>query len=95
MEAPLENAITLCGTMFGLKTYRHRLFESNFNFTVPEHPEHKNTNAKMGRPPKKDEFIQVVGHFSGVKFAPRRYGYKLAGSKRISSSNTTLHILSI
>lgn len=27
--APLKNTITLCGTMFGLKTIRHRLFETN------------------------------------------------------------------
>jgi len=27
-DAPLINALTLCGTMFGLKTHRHRKFES-------------------------------------------------------------------
>jgi len=27
--APMDNAITLCGSMFGLKIIRHRLFESN------------------------------------------------------------------
>lgn len=28
-SAPLENPIMLCGTMFGMKTTRHRLFETN------------------------------------------------------------------
>jgi DNA (cytosine-5)-methyltransferase 1 len=28
--APLRNPITLCGSSFGLKVRRHRLFESNF-----------------------------------------------------------------
>lgn len=28
--APLENAVTLCGSMFGLDVKRHRVFESNF-----------------------------------------------------------------
>ncbi len=28
--APLENPVTLCGSMFGLDVKRHRLFESNF-----------------------------------------------------------------
>lgn len=28
--APLESAVTLCGSMFGLDVQRHRLFESNF-----------------------------------------------------------------
>jgi DNA (cytosine-5)-methyltransferase 1 len=27
--APLENYVMLCGSMFGLKVYRHRLFECN------------------------------------------------------------------
>lgn len=38
--APLKSPITLCGNMFGLGTYRHRLFESNFRIDVPGHPEH-------------------------------------------------------
>jgi len=29
MGAPLPGAIVLCGTMFGLRVFRHRLFESN------------------------------------------------------------------
>ena len=40
--APLENPITLCGTMFpGLRVLRHRLFEC-YGFTVPQpaHPAH-------------------------------------------------------
>src|SRR5579863_7270873 len=28
--SPARNAVKLCGTQFGLKVYRHRLFESNF-----------------------------------------------------------------
>lgn len=28
--APLENSVTLCGSMFGLDVKRHRIFESNF-----------------------------------------------------------------
>lgn len=37
--APLS-AFTLCGQMFGLPIYRHRLFESNFLVMVPSHPRH-------------------------------------------------------
>jgi DNA (cytosine-5)-methyltransferase 1 len=38
--APLENSVTLCGSMFGLGVRRHRLFEANFPITQPEcdHP---------------------------------------------------------
>lgn len=33
--APLENPITLCGSMFGLDVRRHRLFEASFPILVP------------------------------------------------------------
>lgn len=65
-DAPLIQPLVLCGQMFGLKTYRHRLFETSFpceqmicTHTAPQ--------AKMGRPPKDGEFIQVVGNFSNVE----------------------------
>ncbi len=38
--SPLRNAVMLCGTMFGLKVIRHRLFESSIWLAVPEHPRH-------------------------------------------------------
>lgn len=64
--APVQNPIELCGLMFGLNFYRHRLFEMNFKCEVPVHPLHTKPLAKMGRPPKEDEVLQFVGHFSGV-----------------------------
>ena len=67
--SPLINPVELCGSMFGLRTYRHRLFETSFPVTVPEHPQHISPQAKMGRPPKDGEFIHVVGNFSGVGYA--------------------------
>jgi DNA (cytosine-5)-methyltransferase 1 len=33
--SPLLNPVTLCGSMFGLDVRRHRLFESNMEFTTP------------------------------------------------------------
>ena len=66
-DDPLIDPVMLCGAMFGLETYRHRLFESNFPLTVPEHPEHVARTAKMGRPPQPGEFMHVVGNFSGVE----------------------------
>jgi DNA (cytosine-5)-methyltransferase 1 len=32
--APLRSPIELCGTMFGLQTWRHRLFECNFQVPI-------------------------------------------------------------
>ncbi len=42
MSAPLlkERSIVLCGGMFGLRTYRHRRFESNATLLSPGHPKH-------------------------------------------------------
>lgn len=38
--APMRKDAVLCGGMFGLRTYRHRWFESNVPLTAPEHPKH-------------------------------------------------------
>lgn len=84
--SPLHNPITLCGTMFGLRTYRHRLFETSYPVAQPEHPPHTAKNTKMGRPPKEGEYLQIVGHFSGVPLAreimglPHMNQYELAQS---------------
>lgn len=67
--APLENPIMLCGAMFGLRTYRHRLFECSFPVSQPFHPEHDAPNRKMGRPVRDGEMMHIVGNFSGVQKA--------------------------
>jgi len=67
--APLVNPIELCGAMFGLRTYRHRLFECSFPIVAPLHPEHTAPLRKMGRPVRDGEFIHVVGNFSGAQLA--------------------------
>jgi len=67
--APLVDPITLCGTMFGLKVYRHRWFECSFPVDEPHHPEHIAPLRKMGRKPQPGDFMHIVGNFSGVKQA--------------------------
>lgn len=64
--APLVEPVELCGEMFGLETYRHRLFETNWELTAPPHPTHVARTTKMGRPPKPGEYMHIVGNFSGV-----------------------------
>lgn len=66
--APLRDPITLCGARFGLRTYRHRLFETGgeLTLTAPAHPEHTAPLRKMGRPPRDGDMIHAVGNFSGV-----------------------------
>jgi DNA (cytosine-5)-methyltransferase 1 len=51
MAAPLikERSIVLCGSMFGLRTYRHRRFESSLELVAPEHPKHTVLTATKQR----------------------------------------------
>ena len=84
--SPLINPVILCGTMFGLQTYRHRLFESNWPIIQPKHPQHIAPNARMGRKPKSHEFIQYVGHFSGVKIVQDMTGLHWLGQKELAQS---------
>ena len=67
--SPLESPFELCGSMFGLGTYRHRLFETNFYVDVPSHDPHTTRTTKMGRKPVDGEMMHVVGNFSGVEKA--------------------------
>lgn len=67
--APLLYPIELCGAMFGLRTYRHRLFESNVVLGIPPHPTHLAPTRKMGRAPAAGDFMHIVGNFSGAAMA--------------------------
>lgn len=51
MAAPLDKArsIVLCGEMFGLRTYRHRRFESELSLVAPSHPKHVTPTATKQR----------------------------------------------
>lgn len=84
--SPLINPIELCGSMFGMRTYRHRLFECSIAIEPPPHPEHKARSAKMGRPPADDEFIQYVGHFPGVGLVQEMTGLHWLGQKELAQS---------
>ena len=64
--APLRFAIVLCGTMFGLKVIRHRVFESSEWLWQPEHPRHE---GSVGN----GDFVTVAGHGGESK------DYTLAG----------------
>jgi DNA (cytosine-5)-methyltransferase 1 len=70
----LRDPHMLCGTMFGLRLYRHRLFETNWPYTAPLHPTHFAPQVKMGRKPKPHEMLQPVGNFSGVAEAREAMG---------------------
>jgi DNA (cytosine-5)-methyltransferase 1 len=71
--APLENPVMLCGAMFGLKTYRHRIFESNVPLTVPPHPKHETPTSKAGHW-KPGTLISVAGNCAPMAMAREAMG---------------------
>lgn len=67
-NAPLINAVTLCGTMFpGLRVLRHRLFEANFEIVPPPHKKHPKVHtfdkrkSHFGKTDDMRDFVQVTG----------------------------------
>jgi len=66
MGAPLRDPVMLCGAMFGLKTYRHRFFESNIPLTAPPHSPHTTPTSKAGHW-KPGTFVSVAGHCAPIQ----------------------------
>ena len=75
-KSEMGNPFMLCGTMFGLKTIRHRLFECYPPvYFAPASCKHYLKTQKQGRLPHPDNhFITVTGHFPGQEFARRAMG---------------------
>lgn len=55
MGAPLINPVMLCGTQFGLRVFRHRLFETSFFMLGIPHMPHRDRIGVNG-------FVCVAGH---------------------------------
>ena len=62
----LCHPILLCGSMFGLRTYRHRLFEISIDTPLILHPGHGIRQGQLRGPAdgRAAYMIQVVGHSS-------------------------------
>jgi DNA (cytosine-5)-methyltransferase 1 len=73
-RAPLHNPIKLCGAMFGLRVYRHRLFESNMLLLQPSHIKHRVKAAPPGAIAREDEYWCVGGHFGHKEEAQAAMG---------------------
>lgn len=71
--APLNGPVMLCGAMFGLKTYRHRMFESNMPLLVPDHPKHRVPTSKAGHW-KPGTYISVAGNCAPIAMAREAMG---------------------
>ncbi len=56
----MVNPIRLCGTQFGLRLLKHRLFDSNVPLIAPEHPRH---TGSVGA----GDYVTVAGHGGNSK----------------------------
>lgn len=75
--APLRNPVTLCGASFGLKVYRHRLFESDVPLKAPPHVIHdprKNPFCRVGKRPQPGQWVTVTGHFADFDYHAKAMG---------------------
>jgi DNA (cytosine-5)-methyltransferase 1 len=72
--APLINPIMLCGTMFGLRVFRHRLFETMPFLLAPGHTTHHEPACIVGRQPEPGQYMTVAGHFANVAYARQAIG---------------------
>ncbi len=63
--SPLINPIRLCGLMFNLKVYRHRLFECTFAIWEIPHIKHPEVCPSAGKGQSKSGFVSVCGHQGG------------------------------
>lgn len=73
----MKSPAMLCGTMFGLRLFRHRLFETSFLLFTPWHVSHEDqglTAPKTSRQPGDGEVWSIYGHFSGVDGAKEAMG---------------------
>lgn len=58
----LRDPVMLCGPMFGLKVYRHRLFEASFPLVPPAHPAHGPLCTRNGYlPTPARPFMTITG----------------------------------
>ena len=72
-DAPLDG-VRLCGTMFGLKVYRHRLFESSVLMFQPQHRPHRvvigaGRNLNDRRDVHPDGWMSAAAHGKGYRRA--------------------------
>jgi DNA (cytosine-5)-methyltransferase 1 len=71
--APLRSDALLCGQMFGLPLYRHRIFESNVPLVQPPESDHLLPASKAGHW-KPGTIMSVSGHVAPIAEARRAMG---------------------
>jgi DNA (cytosine-5)-methyltransferase 1 len=86
--APIRADLTLCGEMFGLQTYRHRLFEIEGFYAMQQpHPRHRIPHCTRKRRRSFDAglFISVTGNV-GSYLGPKCLGIDWMTGEELSQS---------
>jgi len=91
VSKPLINPFMLCGTFFNLKVYRHRFFESNLFFLVPQHTPHHDNCKAVGKGKSDKGFISVTGYggfgfTGGFEYAKQAMGINWMKRKELSQA---------
>jgi DNA (cytosine-5)-methyltransferase 1 len=61
-RSEMADPVMLCGPMFGLRMYRHRLMETSFPLAPPPHPAHAARCARNGYLPTEERpFMTITG----------------------------------
>lgn len=78
----------LCGSMFAeLKVYRHRLFETSFDFPCPEHYPHNDNTPKSGSGGISDKgYVSVAGNCNPIKYSREAMGVSWTNRRELSES---------
>lgn len=81
----------LCGSMFGLKVYRHRHFKSNMFLWQPYHFPHRDKTPSVGRGISPKGFISVTGTGgfgipNGFKYACEAMGINWMSRSELSQA---------
>lgn len=64
--APMQHHVTLCGTMFNLRTYRHRRFEASDLIWQPPHPKHLVPATGNGGNRQRKHLYQNCGYHATI-----------------------------
>lgn len=83
--SPIRRDIMLCGGMFDLPLYRHRVFESNVFHWQPEHPRHIIPGGRAGHW-KPGEIISVSGNCAPIAVAREAMGIGWTNRNELAES---------
>jgi DNA (cytosine-5)-methyltransferase 1 len=83
--SPLLGPVILCGQMFGLELYRHRLFEASFSLPTPEHPPHVLPASRAGHWTP-GTVMSVAGHVAPIAKAREIMGIDWTTREELSEA---------